>query len=762
MKSKLLSIAFIFFWLSRSLPSYALTEEHEQSLTGSNVAVGKNFIVKDDKFQTTQWDSIESSYSVKDLVIFELNDDTNLVYKYPFTCTINVKIQYYDSITPGSPHTIFKNLTIVYDTGRVKKYAMRNSFVFANAFKFKITIQTITFTQTGWSGVLPKIFRVRGLIIIDRKYKFYCARRTFPKAALASNRNVLKITWKSLAGAEDYDLEWTVYHDSSDAIRKYLANPTTYYNNYDSLYRNNASRVTVTGGEYDIPLIYTRGYLFFRVRAAHYTMAGFRKTSPWSAKDTSAKFALFKYKYRLNALDSTLNWQGKVTFAEDGKRSPSLTYADGSLRSRQTVTISEAVGEAIVGETMYDHQGRPAVQTLPVPAIDYKLAFHNRFSRTSNHEYNRDDFDLNGCGFSPPPMDSSIGSSKYYSSSNSDYTAAIQKYVPDANGYSFAVTRYTPDLTGRISQQGGVGKELRMGNGHETKYYYGKPDKGELDRLFGNDVGYDSLYFKNMVVDPNGSISLSYLDGSGHTIATALAGDAPSNLQALASNTGADTVTINLLNNDTIESSLVSNYGLLIEKSGLHTFRYSLVPGNFSNECSDNSGICFDCLYDLTITLSDVCGNASLPGDTAIKIVHHNYNLGALYDTLCSNPTAALGDTFSVNLSVGEYHINKTLSVSDAGKTQYLQTYLAHDTCHKTFNDFLDSITSKIDFSGCYMNCQDCINGIGSSAAFIDHYLTNLGYTPTHQDTLDAENLYDDALASCAELCDTVHTECES
>ena len=47
-------------------------------------------------------------------------------------------------------------------------------------------------------------------------------------------------------------------------------------------------------------------------------------------------------------------------------------------------------------------------------------------------------------------------------------------------------------------------------------------------------------YLKNMVVDPNGQISVSYVDASGKTIATALAGITPPNMHSLSSNNAGD------------------------------------------------------------------------------------------------------------------------------------------------------------------------------------------------------------------------------
>ena len=56
-----------------------------------------------------------------------------------------------------------------------------------------------------------------------------------------------------------------------------------------------------------------------------------------------------------------------------------------------------------------------------------------------------------------------------------------------------------------------------------------------LSVCFGSNVGVASHYKKSMVVDANGQTSVTYLDQEGRTIATALAGDNPSNVDALDS-----------------------------------------------------------------------------------------------------------------------------------------------------------------------------------------------------------------------------------
>src|SRR6202012_3153674 len=150
-------------------------------------------------------------------------------------------------------------------------------------------------------------------------------------------------------------------------------------------------------------------------------------------------------------------------------------------------------------------------------------------------------------------------------------------------GHPFSATEYTPDNTGRLRKQGGGGPALAIDNTNTTRYYYTKPTSRELERLFGMEVGNSSHYIKNMVVDPNGQASVSYIDANGKTIATALAG--------LKANTTdpVSTATAKTHFNETIIKpadftintgglNMTSSSTFAVELSGTFTIHYSVNP----------------------------------------------------------------------------------------------------------------------------------------------------------------------------------------
>ncbi|HXB13878.1 MAG TPA: RHS repeat-associated core domain-containing protein, partial [Bacteroidia bacterium] len=603
-------------------------------------------------------------------------------------------------------------------------------------------------------------------IYITRYYKFNCDSlvNSFNNSYNSSYQR-LDLNWTPMLGADEYDVEYNFYDSASSFILGYVGSST--YTDYGFLFNGNATRVTVSGTFVDLSLVYNHGWIFTRIRPVNYDSLGNRITGRWTTdiRTSTTESAFFgAYGYNWAGHMPAFNWQYTAAYAEEGKRKEVSSYFDGTLRNRQSVTMNNTENKAIVGETMYDHQGRAALTTLPGPIDTGKLYFYNLYNVVSaGVEYSRHDFDTGSCGFIPPPMDSVTtgsverGSSGYYSSSNPDKSVGFNAYLPDAQGYPFTQTEYTLDNTGRIARQSIADKTHTLGSGHETKYFYGKPAQEEIDRLFGSEVGDNSHYLENMVMDANGQISVSYVDANGKTIATALSGQPPSNTQALPSYYAATSLYINLLDegaNQLNPTTLNSSYGLLATNSGRYYFNYKLYPGNYTdNTCASN--VCTDCLYDVVLMVTDNCG-----GDSPL-IIHHdtNFTYASTYpfDTLCGHTNIV--DTFSVYLTPGEYNISRQISI-DPGAMNFYEAYnLRHNTCLKTYSNFLATAIANTDFGGCGENCTQCLAALGTSSAFLTKYINELiaagEATPTHADTASADTAYNQAKANCNLLCAT-------
>src|SRR5690606_4930136 len=110
-------------------------------------------------------------------------------------------------------------------------------------------------------------------------------------------------------------------------------------------------------------------------------------------------------------------------------------------------------------------------------------------------------------------------------------------------------------------------------------------------------------------------------------IATALAGDPPTSLAALPSYTYTTQTSslLNPTNNIQKGNALEAVKTLLVTRKGLHQFNYQLNPESLELENCDSQTICYDCLYDLEITITDDCNNQKMPGDTAFRKIIRNF-----------------------------------------------------------------------------------------------------------------------------------------
>lgn len=511
--------------------------------------------------------------------------------------------------------------------------------------------------------------------------------------SLSSRSDVVIASWDAIADATGYHLEWT-YKDG-------YGEKSTSDDNV--MFRNGATRIETTKNTYNIPSIYENGTLYVRVRSYKYDDKGNLVVGKWSNSSN--------VEVRSNDGDE-MNWQATVDYAEEGKNKEVMTYFDGTSRARQVVTRNSSNNDIIVGETYYDHQGRPAVQALPVPSLidNDIIAYHDRFNVYSDGNktegYDRKAFDLsteNDCELAAKPMDTVSGSSKYYSTNNPQKNDGYNAYIPDAGNYPFSQTEYTPDNTGRIRRQGGVGPQYQLSSSsdqttHPTSYYYGKPTQEDLWRLFGSQCGDFSHYQKNMIKDPNGSMQVSYVDMHGRTIATAVAGNSPQSLQSLNEQRVENEKVVSLLDHPSVPvgtTQYFSQFIYLSSTGGTHKFKYSM------NLDKVNIGdVCLSCKYKLAIDIKDECGNSVKAGDNQSPFLEMILEGGELQSN-------QIWLEFSADLVVGNYTITRTLEIDPQMRVEQVNKYLeSHNV--KGLYDFIEEEVSYTDFSSC--KSSDCIS----------------------------------------------------
>ena len=729
---RLLSPIFILlFFLLVSF--FGLSREIEKSVLligNSQISVGNVLNLEDDKYNCmigsgtgcTPLDLYKSRFITK----LRYEESGLFLYTSPWVLEIGYDITLYDELGNNTPQQGTLKIDYHPTSGYTYTDLDYNVYNTQNYVKAELEITTIV-QNTFPGGNLPNDVYLE-LVYESEQYEQMNVTHApvVSTPLLDVSKAELTLNWPTVVGAESYDFEWLFI----DIGRNPLTGGSYSYS-YDF---KNASRINTSTNFYTISMAYPKGFFLFRARAVQTknTANGVQRIEgEWTTPVNTGTITntgllpvpygyplttshpiclnppycfLLQEAYGYNGLESTRNWQYSVTYAEEGKRKEAITYFDGTLRNRQQVTVSSTDDRAIVGETIYDYVGRPAVNTLPSPQEDNRgMHFYPNQNRSiTSGLYGYKDFDLAGNYTDSDPMDttSSEGSAKYYSgSSNYSVFGINSQYIPTARGYNYTRVQYKNDGTNRVKKQSGVGETFSIGEGRETVYLYGKPTQEELDRLFGNEAGYVNMYKKNAVVDPNGQASVSYIDNYGRTIATALSGDLKEDeyhedgrktlLEIDTRPSDFDTVKseLSFTNSPDNKGRMVVSQTLVITAPTTVKFTYSLSDSAMYNVCIGSK----DCKYDYEIYITDEYGD---------KVPFSNG------DTIRSEVgvSSVSQIQFSANFSeVGSFQIHKILSINQTKLAEYVQELSDSNSC---LSIEIDSVTT------CNPTCEDaCWSG---------------------------------------------------
>lgn len=542
--------------------------------------------------------------------------------------------------------------------------------------------------------------------------------------------NELVFTWQKINNIESYELEWSWVDNygkpSKSGEATFLPSSGIPFNIKDFSLSN--TRIETTENSYKISNIYDNGYLVVRVRGVGRFLDISKKSKKYTSWSSIGgddwKVSDWTY-FEIKKLDNTSkNWQYQASYAEQGKKKEVVSYFDGTLRNRQTVTKINTDENVIVGEVIYDAQGRPAVEVLPVPSEKKSIKYYDDFNKNINNQiYTYKDFDLDSktnCENPVIGMSNTTGSGKYYSS-NVTLKNNWQDFVPDAKGFPFSQIEYTSDNTGRINRKSGVGENHKLGSGHEMRYFYTTPNKTELTRLFGDEnVGNIVHYKKNIVLDPNKQTSVSYIDAQGRTIATALVGDSPTNLIGLKEEKGEgdlthDTITESILQNRSTSSfepantddTFISNKQVIsYQENTRFKFTYNIDQEKDYTPIQCNTGLTFPFTYDFNFSVKNECGEELVSSSEADDII-----VGRLNEQ----------KEFNVVLPIGTYGTIKKLIVNKDSLNFYADKYIGQFTnpeneCYVDPNDF----APNVDVKSCLTVCQLCVLDYGIDMVIYD------------------------------------------
>ncbi|MBA4241931.1 MAG: hypothetical protein C0448_14490 [Sphingobacteriaceae bacterium] len=696
-----------------SFSSFAAKEKNINSLSGAQiqpfVSGGSSLYsiaVEDQQriimLSNPNWACYFKNKQANASVVLRFDDSKRNLETVDWTLNVTYNIALYD--ISNSPYITYTGEVATIDFNRTSSYNDVYLKSYEGAHRAEVTITNVLWTPssgTALSTLPPKYNNDIYFDLVQETERFYnfqyngsnCVPVTIPspivstsvsaiylnQSVLASNNNQLPITWNFIEGADSYDVEW-VFVD--------VASPASFTAPYDFDF-SNATRVNVTQQYYDIPMAYPRGILIYRVRGvSDYDFTeGIEKRieGAWSVTGSNTSNVqynpLSKYFCYYDGLDKEYNWQYTGTYAEDGKRKEVISYFDGSLRNRQSVTVLNSDNNAVIAETKYDYQGRPTVQILPTPITNSGIKYYTNFNTGFSKEQFDVDANYQGAATATMPNTSATGS--YYGSNNS--ATGSDAYVPNAQGYPYTQTKFKTDGTGRVVAQSGVGATHTLGSGHDTKYLYGTPGgQQELDRLFGNEAGLVSHYKKNMTADANGQLSVTYLDQAGRVVATALAGTSPLNLLEIPKPAPTPMVSDMLTGkNDYLNNSRISK--TVFVTSGINTvYNFDYILGDDEacysyvkdpNVPTEVCNLCNDCIYNLEIRITNEDGANVAASFTQSVVVPYasgscSYNNGGsgTNSLIKCNDIKSAHYGISVTFpNIGSYTVEKIITVSQAG-----------------------------------------------------------------------------------------------
>gem|GEM_PF-2198644 len=737
-------IAFILALLVCQFAAYATTETQEASNTGLDLTLDLSVASSKHPDILPGWESDFGFTQITNEITFGIDETMHLIdpeFHYKIVFTLD-----WDEIEGG---ILVSNTTsgieLFVDYAPDMAYQDRQVYTFNGALSMDLRDIELHKSSDGGVTYTPVAVDRENLFLhasIQTEYFDAFAYNVIPSDAMTIAEEIGTsnwiVTWPSLDGADQYDLEWTWvngYTGEEVAGDPVVATETAV--NYD--FENNASRVRVTGNEYRIPMIYGDGYLLVRYRGVgripdfiDHDIDGLWNTNgAWGYVDNgvvndycgTCKITVTPHE------DNNMSYSASMAFVEEGKRNTSITYVDGTMKPRQSVSQLSSQDELIVGSALYDFYGRPAIGVMGSPVGETNLGYIENLNMLDHdtqydkHVFHSDEAMLGDCGPKaalPMSSEHSMGSAKYYSHQNPNQEG-VEAFVPESEGFNFAQVHYTNDPTGRVRRSGGVGPDHQLDPaGHYTEVIIeAQQDPDEVDRFIGSEAADYVNYTRVITKDVHGQVSVTILDNMGRTVISYLEGSAPAGLEAIEGNGPETPIHTNLVDFTSDSPELLDQGILLVEQkiavtdpAQVYTFNYDFAAEQFT-DCLP-PGFCFDCIYEIEFKVTptegaftDACQLSD--GTDMIESVWID-TVGQLLplDSVCGDTVRFSDDhpsTFTLKFPrFGEYYVTKTLRVMHEPIEYYWDQYveLADTNCLIPYSNFLADALMEIDFSDCY------------------------------------------------------------
>ena len=725
----------------------AKEKKWENTLTGGSIVTNATCAAQDAEIAGTGVNYILAESLT--FVELKIDDFTGPFDHYQYTVNLTVTPITNTGVV-GTPY----NISLRIENNRVgglgnfidlQKHQVLNS---RGASVKVVSISNYNFATGATSATTPANVSLNVSYQTKRFYTFDTSSAPSLTFSSSTPTNETIVRWLEVPGAEDYELAWTWVDNYSATFATALLTGEIPLSVRE--FENNCTRIQTQGREYRLPMVYDNGYLVFRIRAigrfpqdVSKRMYGRWDITPVPTEPLqTVKVSNWLTNARATAPHTSFalkNWQFQTSYAEGGKKKDVVSYFDGSLRNRQTVTRTTTNSKTIVGEVIYDEEGRPAIEVLPVPfsGASNGLKYYENFNKnTGNKVYSYQDFARNPndfCNLSALGMHTNSGAGNYYSAAAAA-TGTNQDFVPisgvTATGtFPFSQTEYSLDNTGRVKRKGGVGTSHKIGSQHEMKYFYSVPTQEELNRLFGYNVGLASHYKKNTVIDPNKQVSVSYLDPQGRTIATALSANTPTGIEPLEDNSDAlnPTNTIDLLNKlsaDAVDTDQDNNYKtssgyygnlldrltysaqkVFVEESTSYTFKYDIQNANVFTQSCGPTNYTYPFIYNLSRKIVDDCGVPVANVPAMSQVGTYSVTNGIVNPGSATALAQSLRD-FTVAIPPGAYQISKELTVDGAALDIFANDYIKRGVLAGCI---LGPQPPNATIDGCFKTCESCV-----------------------------------------------------
>jgi hypothetical protein len=366
--------------------------------------------------------------------------------------------------------------------------------------------------------------------------------------------------------------------------------------------------------------------------------------------------------------DENLNYIYSRTFSEGNRLSESISYATGLQHVKQTQKYLPSQQTNVTSQTIYDHTGRQAITTLPVPDSNatglegYKSKFVKPIG--SDRVYKATDFDEESNLRTPAQVDQANTAFGYYGGSGN---------IADAEGYPFQRTIYANDGTGRVIEQSGAGKTHMIGSqaagsGRTVRTMYATATEQELVSLFGKEAPTNGSVVKTITVDQNNIASVTYTSKEGHVIATSLAfQDTDSTgflnpLQESSTNPVMSSIKDYITTNTSTANGIISSKMLALTEA-------TPVKLNYKVNCQTLELLCqkatLDCKYNLAVVVTKLDGPSFVEAQGSALTLPAGWVQNSSHAVSYSQPVSCKEgsdiDLGSLQLPRGEYIIEKQL-----------------------------------------------------------------------------------------------------